>query len=218
MDARSVIEQKMEAALACIEKAEYQEAVKLLKDVIELDPYEVNAYRLCGQAYFYLCEDDRAISSFNAALIFDRHHESTLVWRGLAYMNKQRFGKAIRDLSEAIKMNPASAYLYQRGISYLALNDCEKALIDIRQVLILEPQDSDAQEKLESCLLAIIENDLLTQFKKIDVASAIQLLSESQQLKINEYVDKKFNFIRHSFWGLNLVSAATTSSALRIKR
>lgn len=218
MDARGVIELKMEAALTCIRKVEYREAVKLLKEVIELDPYEVKAYRLCGQAYFYLGEDDRAISSFNSALSFDRQHESTLVWRGRAYINKQHFGKAIRDLSEAIKINPASAYLFKRGLSYLALNDYEKALEDIKQVLILEPNDVDAQEKLESCLLGIIENDLLTQFKKRDIASAVEQLPESSQLKVNESIDQKFNFTRQSLWGLNALSTATISDLPRIKK
>jgi tetratricopeptide (TPR) repeat protein len=172
----------------------------------------VNAYILCGQAYFYLSEDDRAISLFNSALNFNRNDEDTLVWRSLAYINKNQFGKAIRDLSDAIKINPAPGYFYQRGISYLRLSDYEKALSDFIAALLLDPRDKDLQAMLESCLLTIIKGGFLEYFELDDINYATEFLRLNNQLVVNESINKKLTQSRFALWKSDTLSATTINS------
>ncbi|MFZ2315843.1 MAG: tetratricopeptide repeat protein [Gammaproteobacteria bacterium] len=193
----------------CLEGGEYRKAIKLFEEAIDSDPYHVNAYILCGQAHFYLSDDDRAISLFNSALSFNRNDEATLAWRGLAYINKKQFGKAIGDFSEAIIINPALDYFYQRGSSYLNLDDYGKALADFLQVLTQDPERKDVYVMLESCLLEIIKIGLLNEINQGHINSAIKFLPKNKQIMINNSINKTFIHSGFSLWGSGALSAAT---------
>lgn len=216
MRVRREIEQGVSSAFSlgvdCFEKEKYREAIKLFEEALDLDPYHVDTYILCGQAYFYLSQDDRAISLFNSALNFNRSDENTLAWRSLAYINKHQFGKAIRDLSDAININPAPGYFYQRGISYLSLSDYEKALADFIRALLLEPEDKDLQAMLESCLLTIIKGRFLNYCELDDINYATEFLRLNNQLVVNESINEALTQSRFSLWKSAALSTATINS------
>lgn len=64
-------------------------------------------------------------------------------YRGMAFSVKGMQGLAIKDYSEAIKLEPnQSVYYARRGISRLSVGDISDALIDLNKALELEPSSS----------------------------------------------------------------------------
>ena len=58
--------------------------------------------------------------------------EEALDYRGKAYAAKGQLVRAIRDFSEAIRLNPnMGAYYQDRGLAYQALGQREKARADL---------------------------------------------------------------------------------------
>src|SRR6266446_1175590 len=61
--------------------------------------------------------------------------------RGIAYKERGDLGRAISDLSEAIRLNPNSADAHRnRGIAYRAEGDLNRAIADHTQAIRLDPK------------------------------------------------------------------------------
>ena len=60
--------------------------------------------------------------------------------RGESYQQKGDDGRALKDLTEALKLNPGLTEAYQiRGIIYLAKDDYDRFAADINEAIKLDP-------------------------------------------------------------------------------
>ncbi|HTP07332.1 MAG TPA: tetratricopeptide repeat protein, partial [Anaerolineae bacterium] len=65
--------------------------------------------------------------------------------RGLAYLNKGNYDRALTDLNEAIALNPQLAEAYKnRGDIYGQKGDYDRAIIDLDKAIALNPQSAEA--------------------------------------------------------------------------
>jgi tetratricopeptide (TPR) repeat protein len=65
--------------------------------------------------------------------------------RGLAYMHKRDYVRAIQDYDQAIRLNPRSATaIYNRALTYRRIGDYDPAISDYDRVLQLTPNDADS--------------------------------------------------------------------------
>jgi len=53
----------------------------------------------------------------------------------MAYRNMGDYQASLQDLSTIIRINPFSAPYYERGMTYLALGETQKALDDFNQAI-----------------------------------------------------------------------------------
>src|SRR5262249_43553874 len=61
--------------------------------------------------------------------------------RGWAYIAKGEFERAIRDLDEAIRLNPRLATAYdKRGWAYAAKGDNDRAIADLSEAVRISPR------------------------------------------------------------------------------
>src|SRR5437667_11669050 len=89
---------------------------------------------------------EKAIDLFRKATDRDRKFAPNLAvayqQRGVAAANDQKFQDAIRDFSEAIKINSRDARIYeQRAAEALKTNDFDKALADYSEAIKLSPDE-----------------------------------------------------------------------------
>ena len=68
---------------------------------------------------------------------------------GLAAYNSKDYDKAIRNFTEAIRLNPDASAYYNRGISYMAKGDNARAIADLEAALRLSPNHDKAKSSLE---------------------------------------------------------------------
>jgi len=89
---------------------------------------------------------EKAIDLFRKATDRDRKFAPNLAvayqQRGFAAANDQKFQDAIRDFSEAIKINSRDARIYeQRAAVEMKMNDSDKALADYSEAIKLSPDE-----------------------------------------------------------------------------
>ena len=67
-------------------------------------------------------------------------------YRGIAYNHEHKFDEAMKDLNEAIRLNPIDKEShYQRGLIYAVIGeDQEKAIHDFTETIQLDPKNEKA--------------------------------------------------------------------------
>jgi tetratricopeptide (TPR) repeat protein len=79
-----------------------------------------------------------------------------LVGQGMKNCEKGRFDQAIADFTQAIKLKPNDATLYDlRGVAYYAKGDNEKALADHEQAIKLDPKYARTSERPKAWALKL---------------------------------------------------------------
>lgn len=140
---------------------QYSEAIGDYSEAIRLDPQLDVAFKFRGYSYYNLQNYAEAIQDFDAFLAFDPNDENIMQFkklavqkqgdsnenlktfkdynqRGIKFFKSKEYDKAIQDFTEAIKLAPKNAVLYQnRGDSYYNLKQYEKAIQDFNTSLNL---------------------------------------------------------------------------------
>ena len=133
--------QKVVEAWKLYDKGDYNGAIKLHSEAIELNPNNALAYY--GRAYAYddLEDYQRAIDDctkavqFNSPRLVDAYNN-----RGEAYRKSGIYAKAIEDYNKAIELNPNYFKAYSnRGIAYRSLGNYDKAFADYNKAIKLNP-------------------------------------------------------------------------------
>ena len=90
---------------------------------------------------------DKAVESARKAAALDNKYSTSLAaamqQRGFAAANERRFPDAIADFTEAIKINPRDAGIYERRAAVeMKINDFDKALADYSEAIKLKPNEA----------------------------------------------------------------------------
>jgi tetratricopeptide (TPR) repeat protein len=89
---------------------------------------------------------DKAVDAFRKATELDKKQEPNLVsalqHRGMEYTTQQQYPEAIADFSEALKLKPDDAGIYERR-AYVEMktNAYDKALADYSEAIKLKPKE-----------------------------------------------------------------------------
>jgi tetratricopeptide (TPR) repeat protein len=89
---------------------------------------------------------DKAVDAFRKATELDKKQEPNLVsalqHRGMEYTTQQQYPEAIGDFSEALKLKPDDAGIYERR-AYVEMktNAYDKALADYSEAIKLKPKE-----------------------------------------------------------------------------
>jgi tetratricopeptide (TPR) repeat protein len=104
-----------------------------LTKAIELDTGNKLLYKLRGDAYSMLFENDSSISDYNKAIIIDPYYIEAYIGRALVYENSLNdFRKAADDYTKVIDINPEYNYLFTyRSNCFLSLGDTSRAIQDL---------------------------------------------------------------------------------------
>ena len=129
---------KKDEALRLEREGDYEGAIKLFDEAIEVDP-NPNAFlhRCRAEAYDNLGQYERAIQDYSKAIEINPS-DYNAAWpggtyraRAEAYCELGQYERAIQDYSKVIEINPKAAHLYHnRGIAYQELGNEEKAQAD----------------------------------------------------------------------------------------
>ncbi|HUQ94702.1 MAG TPA: tetratricopeptide repeat protein [Bryobacteraceae bacterium] len=137
-------------AMAYYQSQRCQEAVKKFEDAARVSKPEHTLLVDWGLAYVCLNQHDQALSKLReAATLQNTAHVRAHIGMVLARQNK--LGAALDELNEAVKLDAGydMSYLF-RGKVFLLLNEYEKAELDLRKALALNPNNEPAQQDLAS--------------------------------------------------------------------
>ena len=104
---------------------------------------------------------DKAIAEYSEALKRNPNDTdakqilvSACYIRGLIFMSKGEYAKAIEDYSKAIDNEPAHPLAFnKRGQAYLEMREYDEAVEDFKEVIQLKPNDAQAKQNLANAYM-----------------------------------------------------------------
>lgn len=143
---------------------------------IQLRPKEIDLYLDRGQYYFELGQLDKAKADFKYILSIDATNIYAYAGLGRNYLTEKKYELAEKNLTTAIQLNKLyyAAFKY-RAQTYFEQNKFKEAILDILEVISIEPEDSD-------------NRDLFLTYSLNDYEFALTELNEkSKDAPFNEY-------------------------------
>ena len=133
-DKVALANQKSSEASKLHSKQDYEGALKLFDEAIELNPYADNLYHNRGGYYYTLKQYEKSIQDFSKALELYPNAAWLYQSRGNCYKELNQYEKAIQDYSKIIELSPNYGLYYKmRGECYKGLGEKAKAKADFKK-------------------------------------------------------------------------------------
>ena len=131
IDNNTLAIQKNEEGIVLSDKKDYNGAIKLFTEAIQLAPNYAAAYNNRGAAYQNIKNYKKSIVDFDKSIQINPYYAAAYKNRGNAYLSLKNYKQAIADFDKAIQLNPNNVVAYRnRGLSYQALGENKKAQAD----------------------------------------------------------------------------------------
>src|SRR5262249_8503779 len=142
---------------------DYEKALADESAAIDLAPGDPWAY--CYRANVHRLRDrtNRALDDYAAAIDSDRDGDRKLApiyrARGMIYLDREEYDRAIPDLTRTLEREPADTTARQaRCLAYLKEGEWNKALLDADAVLAHDPENVEAYKLRGQAYLALREH------------------------------------------------------------
>src|SRR6266478_4599931 len=133
-------ESAFDNATAAIEKKHYDQAVLLLRQIVEADPNDFPAWERLGTVYFIQKNFAEAEKSYLEALKRHPGYAVVLISVGRLRIAQKNFDGAVEVMTQAVQVEPSSAQAnYFLGEAYLQLKQGSKAVPYLYEALKLDP-------------------------------------------------------------------------------
>jgi Flp pilus assembly protein TadD len=133
---RTLFDRAGEAA----QKKDYEQTVSLLRQILNADPKDFEAWTELGTALLTHKHDDDAEKAYLSALERRPTYILALVNLGKLRVMRKNYEGAIETLSQAVKVQPQSPTVnYYLGEAYLQIKKGSKAVIYLNEALKLDP-------------------------------------------------------------------------------
>ncbi|MBP6754770.1 MAG: tetratricopeptide repeat protein [Bacteroidia bacterium] len=115
---------------------------------IQLRPKEIDLYLDRGQYYFELGQLDKAEADFKHILTIDVSNIYAYGGLGRNYLKEKRYDLAEKNLTKAIQLNDLYYVALQlRAQTYFEQKKYKEAILDMVEVISIEPDDSDSRDQ-----------------------------------------------------------------------
>lgn len=201
------------AALARRNDKEYQAAIELCGQALNLNPRMSAALFVRGTTYLEIQELDSAIEDFNRVLELNSDHLDTYYSRGIAYYEKEDFDLAIEDYDKVTELDSDFYPAYvNRGVSYDGKGDFDRAISECSKALELNPNYAHAYNGRGIAYLhkgdftaAIEDYDKAIQLAPDEAASYCNL--GEAYLPLSEWGKARANLIAAKEMGADIVAS-----------
>lgn len=125
----------------------YENAFKNYDVAIELNPKEIDLYLDRGQYYFELGKLDKSEANFKHILTIDSLNIYAYGGLGRNYLKEKKYQLAEESLTKAIEIN--NLYYVAFGLraqTYFEQKKYKEAILDILEVIAIEPEDMDSRD------------------------------------------------------------------------
>lgn len=129
----------------------YPEAISSFKKVLSIDPDYSEGHNYLGKVYSVQGEFDKALASYRAALGNTRYATPEMAYwnMGLLYNRQKKYKDAVRELKNALNVNPTIVGVHNLlGEVYAKLKKPKKAISSYREAIRITPDDINAHYNL----------------------------------------------------------------------
>ncbi len=152
------------AALVFMKMGAYEAARNILKETIQIQPYDYLAHNNLGICYFHLKDFKNALREYQAALYYDPNNIKTRINLAMLYTAMGKYTKAEKIYRYLLHLNPGNSnWHFRAAYNYYQWGKYDRALRELRESIrltphIINPYESMAiiyYEKLHQPLKAI---------------------------------------------------------------
>lgn len=132
-------------AMGFLQNGKYEQAIQDLKQVVAVQPDNVDAYNYMGNAYLKLNKTSEAIATFTLAARLNPAAPDSYNNLANAYLQANNYDAAETQLKRAAQLDPRATYApYTLGQLYVQTNRFQEAQGLFEQVVKLAPDDPNA--------------------------------------------------------------------------
>ncbi len=137
---KEVPERMLENAAAAEQKGDFIKAIAILDELIERNPFKIDAWSAKGKIYYNTGNYVTASSCYTTALEYFPDHPSLLLNRAHAYRKQKRYEDALADLNTALEKNGNDPELHNaKGLVLLDMNNRLGAVWAFDKAIELNP-------------------------------------------------------------------------------
>lgn len=126
------------AAVEALKVSDYETAIDLLSDAIEISPHSPVGWSMRAGVYSQLGRDRAALNDYNLALDYDPDYLDAIIGRAMLWFDHRRVEMALIEFDRAAALAPDRSDIYSnRAYIYLALGKSEPAIIDLDRAIRL---------------------------------------------------------------------------------
>ena len=119
--------------------------IQVTCSLIVLNPSDLNAIRIRGDAYYELKKNEKAIADYSVLIDSGKEDYELFLKRGIALHAMGQYDRALADIDKSIELNPKNAWGYHRRADLLsALEKYDEALKNFSIVIGMIPTDPAA--------------------------------------------------------------------------
>ena len=123
---------------------DYNGAIRLYNEALQLKPNYADAYNNRGIAYRHLKQYERAIADHDKAIQLNPNDAQVYSSRGLTYALQNHLELAIQDYTKSIEINPNNVDRYNmRAACYVRLKNYELTIQDLNKIIEINPNYPD---------------------------------------------------------------------------
>ncbi|MCA9401351.1 MAG: hypothetical protein KC713_06965 [Candidatus Omnitrophica bacterium] len=136
-----------------LEAKKWRSVWHLWNDVIDKYPNVGLAYRNRGNLLIGMNEPQLAWLDINRAIALNPYDAKSYEIRGTLKLLNNREAEALEDFTLALKIRPDLLTALQlRASTYILLEKCDAAILDLRRILEAAPGDNTAKLNLKQCI------------------------------------------------------------------
>ena len=119
LTSQALADENLESAKKLFGAQEYNDAIRSVKEVIEEQPSNVEAWLLLGDCYSGLGKDKKAIKAYQKVMRINPEHADAFFRLGVTYTRLGQYSNAIEAYKQVVRIQPkhAQAHFYL-GMSY----------------------------------------------------------------------------------------------------
>ena len=118
-----------------IKKKEYDDAIAIYSELLEIDPAYAMGYYYRAGAYRAKGDVVHAIADYGSAIEHNPNDALSYQNRARMHANNGDHNRAVADYTKAIEIDPNGNCYWQRGMAYFALGTTALAIADCREAL-----------------------------------------------------------------------------------
>jgi arylsulfatase A-like enzyme/tetratricopeptide (TPR) repeat protein len=127
----------------------YDEALKLIGEVIQEDPRIMEARNVRAQIYLELDRTEEAVLESQEALKIDSEYEAAIFTLAQSYKKLKKYNEAIAGFNRLIQLDPRDPKPYLNlGEIYIDTKDLDKAISYLEKAIATDPQHSAVAHNL----------------------------------------------------------------------
>jgi arylsulfatase A-like enzyme/tetratricopeptide (TPR) repeat protein len=168
-----ILYNKIKQAEGASANREYDDALKLLDDVIAEDPGIMEARQVRANIYLELDRPEEAIAECKEALKTDEEYEGAIFTMAQAYKRLKKYDEAISGYNRIMQLDPRDPKPYVNlGEIYCDLKDFDEAMANLEKAISIDPEHSSVAHNLLGS--AYLEKKRLDEAEK-EIAISLQL-------------------------------------------